>query len=576
MKCTSIFYSFIFLLLHTSGYSQNFVQTKKLIAGQNMEFGKSIFISKDFAIVGSIEDDEFGNLSGAAYIFAKNAGGSHNWGLVKKITANDPTASAYFGQSVSISGDIAVVGATGSDSFPSFSGGVYVYGKDVGGIDNWGQIKKLTDGNSSASDMFGQSVSNNGDLIIVGAHNPGFTGGACDGSAYVFSKDEGGLNNWGLVKNITLSDCFTNIGYTVSISGNDAIIGTKLNINASLVNEPAFIFSKDEGGINNWGLVKELTASDHISFVTEDNFGRSVSIHGDIAIVGAAENDDAGNASGSAYIYSRNEGGINNWGEIKKITASDAAQDDQFGISVSVNDDVVIVGAIGDDDDGNLSGSAYIFSKNEGGINNWGEFNKITPNDGMSSDRFGHQVSLSQDFAMVGLFNVNNNHIEPAYIFESCLPLNLTCPVNVVLNADINSCVATGVNLGVAMFNCTSFSMSNDAPAEFPLGMTDVVWTVDNNYGTTDNCVQTVTIIENGISAGQCIYNCGTSTYISDADIDSGIVPSTVSMKQTIGSNAKLDPSEDFTFQAGQQIELDMGFEVSQTAVFHALIAPCN
>ena len=82
--------------------------------------------------------------------------------------------------------------------------------------------------------------------------------------------------------------------------------------------------------------------------------------------------------SGSAYIFYRDQGGADNWGQVKKLTASDGAANDYFGFSVSISGDTAIVGAYGDDDNGVNSGSAYIFSRDQGGADNWGEVKKLT------------------------------------------------------------------------------------------------------------------------------------------------------------------------------------------------------
>ena len=102
----------------------------------------------------------------------------------------------------------------------------------------------------------------------------------------------------------------------------------------------------------------KLTASDAAD---ADQFGISVSISGDTATIGARGNDDAGFFSGSAYIFRRHEGGADNWGEFNKLNASDAASSDQFGFSVSISGDTAIVGARLSSDVGTASGSAYIY-----------------------------------------------------------------------------------------------------------------------------------------------------------------------------------------------------------------------
>jgi len=217
----------------------------------------------------------------------------------KKLLADDGAAGDHFGLSVSISGDTATVGAYGDDDNGDDSGSAYIFSRNQGGADNWGQVKKLTAGDGAAGDTFGLSVSISGDTATVGAY------------------------------------------------GDDGYSGS------------AYIFSRDQGGAVNWGQVQKLTAGDGAA---GDYFGRSVSISGDTAIVGAYGDDDNGDRSGSAYSFSRDQGGTDNWGEVKKLTAGDGAAYDNFGYSVSISGDTAIVGALWDGDNGDASGSAYIFS----------------------------------------------------------------------------------------------------------------------------------------------------------------------------------------------------------------------
>ena len=190
-------------------------------------------------------------------------------------------------------------------------------------------------------------------------------------------------------------------GYSVSISGDSALVGAVGNADAGRDSGSAYIFQRNQGGANAWGEVAKLTASDA---ALGDHFGRSVGIWGDLAIVGAYGKDDAGRNSGSAYIYQRGQGGANAWGELAKLTASGAAPGDQFGFSVGIWGDLALVGAYLDADAGRESGSAYIFQQKQGGANAWGELVKITASDGARFDAFGESVSISGDSAIVGAF----------------------------------------------------------------------------------------------------------------------------------------------------------------------------
>ena len=106
--------------------------------------------------------------------------------------------------------------------------------------------------------------------------------------------------------------------------------------------------------------------------------------------------DDNGSNSGSAYVYVRSNGV---WSEQQKLTASDGASSDYFGYSVSIDGDTAVIGAYSDDDNGSDSGSAYVYVRSNGV---WSEQQKLTASDGASSDYFGISVSIDGDTAVIG------------------------------------------------------------------------------------------------------------------------------------------------------------------------------
>ena len=198
-------------------------------------------------------------------------------------------------------------------------------------------------------------------------------------------------------------------GGTISISADKAIVGAFLDNDKGNNSGSAYIFEKISGI---WTEVAKLTASDGVA---DDEFGVSVSISGDNAIVGADRDDDAGTGSGSAYMFEKVSG---IWTQVAKLTASDGAFGDAFGGSVSISGDKAVVGARGDDDNGIASGSAYIFQKVFG---IWTEVTKLTASDGAPSDFFGQPVSISGDQAIAGSAsddNENGSLAGSAYIFE--------------------------------------------------------------------------------------------------------------------------------------------------------------
>lgn len=167
----------------------------------------------------------------------------------------------------------------------------------------------------------------------------------------------------------------------VATDGDTAFLGGTNGTNTGA----AFVLERNAGGTDNWGLVKELTASDAEDF---DRFGASLAIDGDTLVVGAYYEDTAGLNGGAAYVYQRDEGGADNWGEVVKLTASDGDHSQWFGHDVSLSGDVAIVGAYGDASEGSDTGAAYIFYRDEGGADNWGEVAKLTASDAEAGGQF--------------------------------------------------------------------------------------------------------------------------------------------------------------------------------------------
>ncbi len=324
-------------------------ELNKLTASDGAEgdfFGYSVAISGDLAIVGAYGDDDNGNETGSAYIFQDDGNG--NFTLTNKLIADDADVDNYFGISVAISGDLAIVGAYLADGR---GGGAYIFQDDGNG--NFTQTNKLMPNDGATDDYFGSSVAISGDLAIVGA-----TGDDEDipssGSAYIFQDD--GNGNFIETDRLDAYDknVEDNFGVSVAISGDLAIVGATGDDDNGNESGSAYIFQDDGNG--NFTHTNKLTANDGAA---ADNFGSSVAISGDLAIVGAHQDDDNGNESGSAYIFQNNGNG--NFTQTNKLTASDGAADDYFSYSVAISGDLAIVGAFFDDDNGNRSGSAYIF-----------------------------------------------------------------------------------------------------------------------------------------------------------------------------------------------------------------------
>jgi nucleoside-specific outer membrane channel protein Tsx len=264
-----------------------------------------------------------------------------------KLTASDGAADDQFGYSVAIAGDYALVGARFDDDKGVDSGSAYIFKRDG---TSWNQQAKLTASDGAAGDRFGYSVAIAGEYALVGALYDDDKG-VNSGSAYIFKRDG---TSWNQQAKLTASDgaAGDQFGWSVAIAGDYALVGALYDADKGVNSGSAYIFKRD--GIS-WNQQAKLTASDGAA---GDQFGHSVAIAGEYALVGAHLDDDNGTDSGSAYIFKRDG---TSWNQQAKLTASDGAAGDQFGYSVAIAGDYALVGARLDDDNGSASGSAYIY-----------------------------------------------------------------------------------------------------------------------------------------------------------------------------------------------------------------------
>jgi len=330
--------------------SYTFDELNKLTASDAAytdSFGGSVAISGDYAIVGAPGDDDGFSNSGSAYVFKNN--GSGVFTQTNKLTASDAGSTDYFGDSVAISGDYAIVGAYSDDDEFYDVGSAYIFKNNGSGV--FTQTNKLTASDAAYTDLFGYSVAISGDYAIVGA--PGDDdNGSYSGSAYVFKNNGSGV--FTQTNKLTASDAAADdsFGGSVAISGDYAIVGARRNDDVG----SAYVFKNNGSGV--FTQTNKLTASDAGYF---DYFGDSVAISGDYAIVGAyVEDNGIGTYTGSAYVFKNNGSGV--FTQTNKLTASDAAADDRFGDSVAISGDYAIVSAHWNDDKFTNSGSAYIFN----------------------------------------------------------------------------------------------------------------------------------------------------------------------------------------------------------------------
>lgn len=422
--------------------------------GAGDQFGMSIAVSGDTVVIGALLEDSSatgigGNQgnnsapdSGAVYVFVRNGG---SWSQQAYIKASNTGANDWFGGAVAIDGDTLVVGATGEDSnatgidgnqgnnSASGSGAAYVFVR-TGTV--WSQQAYIKASNTGLGDQFGRSVAISGNTIVVGANAEdsnatGINGNQNDnsagnsGAAYVFTRSGFLWTQYAYLKasNTGNGDGF---GRTVAISGDTIVVGAQAEKSAatgidgnqfddSFSNAgAAYIFFRSSGTWSQQAYVKASNTG------MDDLFGYSVAVDGDTAVVGAV--GEASNATGvggnqadnslpqagAAYVFHRSGG---KWSQQGYLKASNTAQFYEFGSSVAVSGDTVLVGSPGENDGFALlggveagvepigAGAAYLYSR-AGSV--WSFDSYVTASNREGFDRFGTSVSLADDIATVG------------------------------------------------------------------------------------------------------------------------------------------------------------------------------
>jgi hypothetical protein len=345
-------------------------------------FGSAVAISNDLMLVGAP-----GEANGAAYLFARNQGGANSWALVRTIVPTTPVAGSAFGTSVDIDGDTLVVGAPNETTS---QGAAYIFSRNQGGADTWGQVQRIVGSTSVADDRFGNSVTISGDTVAVGA--PQATTGA--GAVFVFARNQGGADTWGQVVALP-GAAGSAFGTAVSLFNDTLIIGAPGRSTApNTGNGAAFVHSRNTGGANAWGQVKELLATDRAN---SDVFGAAVAISGDTIVIGAPNKADGG----AAYIFARNQGGIDNWGQVRKLIAPNAASGNFFGSAVAISGDTALVSApIAN----SLTGLTAVYLRNQDGADQWG-LNHVLEVDDAPAGVLGRSVAIDGLFIGLGASN---------------------------------------------------------------------------------------------------------------------------------------------------------------------------
>lgn len=369
-------------------------------------FGISVSVSGDVIVVGAQNKDNTYTNSGAVYVFEKPATGWTNATETAKLIASDQAYNDYLGYSVSIDGNTIAAGSYADDDMGSNSGSVYIFEKTGAHWVNGTETAKLLASDGASGDSFGRSVAISGSTVVVGAyqHDNGMTN---NGSAYVFEKPLTGWVSMTETARLTASDASASdyFGYAVAVKGNTVAVTANMKDYNGTDAGMAYVFEKPVSG---WATTTETAKLYTAGPASYRMFGASISMSDNAIVVGATNVYSTG-FTGAAYVFEKPVSGWVTATESAMFLASDKSDGDNFGISVGIADNVIICGSYWSDLLGSSSGSAYIYEKPATGWTNSTETTRFLPEVTTSNtyDEFSRSLDISGDYAVVGSANYN-------------------------------------------------------------------------------------------------------------------------------------------------------------------------
>jgi outer membrane protein assembly factor BamB len=397
-----------------SGASASWQQIQKLCAGNggaSRAFGGRVVLTGELAFVGSPGAGLNESHPGSVYVFNAITGEQ-----LVEFTADDAQAADMFGSAIAIDGDLAVIGAGGHDEPYLDCGAAYVF--DISDPADPCQLSKLTASNAYTEDYFGAAVAIEGTIAVIGA--PFKANGA--GLAYIFDVATGEQLHQLNRDDPDVNDVF---GLPVAISGSTVLAGAYGDDDAGDDSGAVYVFNAETGEQTHKFVAEDTEAG--------DRFGQYFSMDGDIVLIGAFLDDDAGENAGAAYLFDLTD--PTQPAQLTKFTADGVEADDRFGGGVCLRDDRAIVAAWLDDDAATDAGAAYLFDVSD--PEHHVQLAKLTADDGETDERFGlDSVALAGDLALVGVRWDDDlgQASGSAYVFQ-----RIACPADFDGDGDVDT-----------------------------------------------------------------------------------------------------------------------------------------
>ena len=340
--------------------------------------GARMSMSGDTVVIGHPRDSQDAPESGSAYVFVKDGSG---WVQQQKLLPTTPLFLQSFGISAAIDGNTIVVGCPGEgEPALASAGAAYVFVRDGS---NWVLQQKLLLPVPDSGDGFGGAVAIDGNSIVVTAMGDGEEHFGGTGSASVFTRDENGV--WSFQQKLFASVFIRDrmYGGSVAISGDSVMVGSEYIAEPHGAGIGSVYLYQRVGNV--WSEIRQLTSS---TWKGGYEFGRFLAMDGDIAVIGAYNEEHGSNTRGSVYVFVRDRG---EWKQQQKLfIKEDFNERDRFGAAVAIHGTTIVAGDFGDNEE---RGAVYVFTAD--GKLNWSQQTKFVASDGFVQDRFGGSVATN-------------------------------------------------------------------------------------------------------------------------------------------------------------------------------------
>lgn len=310
--------------------------------------GISVAIDGDRLIAGAWWDEETGVRSGSAYIFENS--GEGDWTMVAKLIASDGMPEATYGRTVAIQGDLAVVGAPLHSGGGSAAGSAYLYGLDSKGA--WSEIAKIVPGDLAAGDRFGLALDMDGTTVVIGSSWADLE----RGKVYVLEVASDG--SWTETAMLQPDDIMPGdqFGFDVAIDGDRLLVGAYKDDGVVPDSGSAWFYDETSSG---WELSQEAMFAPDLSSDGAAQFGVSVALDGDNALIGARYGSVDGPVmgSGAVVLATRDSGG---WTAVAQISSLDPQAESEFGWQLALDGEYASISALYEDAAVEDDGRAYV------------------------------------------------------------------------------------------------------------------------------------------------------------------------------------------------------------------------